>query len=155
MTQLMIIRRIAARPAIVFEALVEPEAIACWWSPDDGPVIHAETDLRLGGRFRIRFRKLDGSVHEARGEYLEIKKPNRLVMSWRWAEGGEPDEAGAESRVVIALRRIDTGTELTFTHANLHSEVSRAGHQEGWNGAFDKLEGYLRNGSGRARTGSA
>jgi hypothetical protein len=35
--------------------------IACWWGPDDGPVLLAETDVRVGGRFRVRFRMLDGS----------------------------------------------------------------------------------------------
>jgi uncharacterized protein YndB with AHSA1/START domain len=155
MTKLTLIRRIAARPSIVFDALVQPEAIVCWWSPDDGPVIHAETDLRLGGCFRIRFRTLDGGEHEACGEYLEIVKPSRLVMSWRWTEGGEADEAGAESRLEIDLRPIEIGTELTFTHANLHSQASRAGHERGWNGAFGKLEGYLLKQADRVRAGSS
>ncbi len=32
------------------------------------------------------------------------------------------------------------GTELTFTHSRLHDEESRRSHEEGWNGALDKLE---------------
>ena len=73
----------------------------------------------------------------------EVAKPARLAMSWRWTHGGEPVEAGEESRVEIDLRPIDTGTELTFTHSRLQTEVSRDSHREGWAGALDKLERHF------------
>jgi uncharacterized protein YndB with AHSA1/START domain len=41
MTSLTLVRRIKARPSIVFDALTTPEGIACWWGPDDGPVLVA------------------------------------------------------------------------------------------------------------------
>ena len=140
MTSLTLVRRIAARPSIVFDALTTPEGIAHWWGPDAGPVLFAETDVRVGGRFKVRFRMLDGTEHESSGEYLEVNPPVRLVMTWRWL--GNEDEEG-ESRIEIDLRPVDGGTELVFTHALLGSEESRKGHEEGWNGALDKLEKYL------------
>ena len=136
MTSLTLVRRIAARPSIVFDALTTPEGISCWWGPDDGPVLIAETDVRVGGRFRVRFRKLDGSEHESSGEYLEVRRPERLVMTWRWL-GSEEDPG--ESRVEIDLRTIREGTELTFTHSALLSEEARRSHEQGWSGALDKL----------------
>lgn len=140
MTSLTLVRRIRARPAIVFEALTTSEGIACWWGPDDGPVLLAETDVRIGGRFRVRFRMLDGSEHESRGEYLEVAPPERLAMSWRWMDGEAP---GRESRVEISLRAIPEGTELTFTHARLADEATRISHERGWSGALDKLERHF------------
>ncbi len=140
MTQLTLIRRIAARPSIVFDALTTAEGIACWWGPDAGPVLKAETDLRVGGRFCVRFRTLDGIEHESSGEYLEILKPKRLTLSWRWAGGVEDP---GESRIDIELRAIAEGTELTFTHSRLHDEESRRSHEEGWNGSLDKLQKHL------------
>jgi uncharacterized protein YndB with AHSA1/START domain len=139
MTSLTLVRRIAARPSIVFDAVTTPDGIASWWGPDAGPVLLAETDIRIGGHFRVRFRMLDGTEHESSGQYIEVDKPVRLVMSWRWTHGGDPEEAGEESRLEIDLRPIDTGTELTLTHSRLQNEVSRASHEEGWNGALDKL----------------
>jgi uncharacterized protein YndB with AHSA1/START domain len=91
---------------------------------------------------------LNGTEHEATGRYLEITKPTRVVMSWRWSAGGEPDEAGQESRVEIDLRPIDRGTELTFTHALLATDASRANHELGWKGALDKLDRYMRRTAG-------
>ena len=135
MTSVTLVRRIAARPSIVFDALVSPEAIFQWWGPDAGPVLLAETDPRVGGRFRVRFRKLDGTEHESRGEYLEVERPWHLAMSWHWADSEDP----AESLVEIDLRAIAEGTELTFTHARLPDEETRRSHEEGWGVALDKL----------------
>lgn len=145
MPSLTLVRRIAARPSIVFDALTQPDGIACWWGPDDGPVLIAETDPRVGGRFRVRFQTRDGSEHESTGTYLEVAKPTRLVMSWQWTHGGDRDEHGKESRIEIDLRPIDTGTELTFTHADLGTEASRAGHESGWSGALDKLIAHFHH----------
>jgi len=139
MTSLTVVRRIAARPSIVFDALTTPEGIGHWWGPDAGPVLLAETDVRVGGRFRVRFRNLDGLEHECSGEYLEVVRPQRLAMTWRWAAGEDP----GESRVEIDLRSIANGTELVLTHSRLHDAESRRSHEAGWNGALDKLERHL------------
>jgi uncharacterized protein YndB with AHSA1/START domain len=139
MTSLTLVRRIRARPSIVFKALTTPDGIAQWWGPDGGPVLLAETDVRIGGRFRVRFRMLDGTEHESTGEYLEVVEPQHLVMSWQWSGGGEPDEGGELSRIEIYLKGIDAGTEITFTHERLKTEASRASHERGWAGALDKL----------------
>jgi uncharacterized protein YndB with AHSA1/START domain len=140
MTSLTLVRRIAARPDIVFDALTTPEGLVCWRGPDAGPVLFAESDVRVGGRHRVRFRMLDGSEHESAGEYLEIERPWRLAMSWRWNEGG--DDPG-ESRLEFRLRAIPEGTELTLTHERLHSDAARQSHERGWNGALDKLERHF------------
>jgi uncharacterized protein YndB with AHSA1/START domain len=139
MTSLTLVRRIRARPSIVFDALTTPDGIVQWWGPDAGPVLLAETDVRIGGRFRVRFRMLDGTEHESTGEYLEVVESKRLVMSWQWTSGGEPEEGGEESRIEIDLKSTDTGTEITFTHARLRTEASRVSHERGWAGALDKL----------------
>ena len=139
MTSLTLVRRIAARPSIVFDALTTPDGIVSWWGPDAGPVLLAETDLRLGGRYRVRFRTLDGREHESAGEYLEIEPPWRLAMSWRWLQGG--GDSGY-SRLTFHLSPVAEGTELTLTHARLQDEESRVSHEQGWSGALDKLERY-------------
>lgn len=140
MTSLSLVRRIRARPAIVFDAVTTAEGIAHWWGPDAGPVLLSESDPRVGGRYRVRFRMLDGTEHESSGEFLEIVRPEHVVMSWRW-KGGLEDPG--ESRVEIRLRPIPEGTELTLTHAQLHDEETRRGHEEGWSGSLGKLEALL------------
>jgi uncharacterized protein YndB with AHSA1/START domain len=143
MTSLTLVRRIAARPSIVFEALTTADGVAAWWGPDDAPVVLAEIDARVGGAFRVRFQTLDGLEHEARGDYLEVDPPWRLVMSWRWADGGEAEEFGGTSRVEIDLAPIAGGVELTFTHSGLRNAASELSHRQGWTGSLDKLVRHL------------
>jgi uncharacterized protein YndB with AHSA1/START domain len=141
MTSLTLVRRIAARPDIVFDMLTTPEGIACWWGPDAGPVVLAESDPRVGGRFRVRFRMLDDSEHESTGEFLEILKPERVTMTWRWL--GQEDYGG-ESLIEIDLAPVAEGTELTFTHSRLANEETRASHEQGWTGSLAKLVAHFQ-----------
>jgi uncharacterized protein YndB with AHSA1/START domain len=116
---LTLVRRIAARPSIVFEALTTADGIASWWAPGNLPVSRAEIDARGGGTYRVCFRTVDGLEHQACGECLEVTKPVRLVVTCRWAWGGDLEGFGRVSRIEIALRPIENGTELTVTHALL------------------------------------
>jgi uncharacterized protein YndB with AHSA1/START domain len=142
-TSLTLVRRIKARPSIVFDACTTPEGITQWWGPDAGPVLIAETDLRKGGLYRVRFRLLDGTEHECSGEYLDVVRPELVVMSWRW-KGGEEDPN--ESRVEIALKAVPEGTEIRFTHSHLHDDETRRSHEAGWTGSLDKLEARFAGG---------
>ncbi|HEY1697848.1 MAG TPA: SRPBCC domain-containing protein [Polyangiaceae bacterium] len=153
MKSVTFVRRIAARPSIVFDALATADGVAAWFGPDELPVLHSEVDARVGGAFRVRFRTLDGREHEARGEYLEVVPSRRLVMSWRWADGGEPEERGQTSRVEIDLTPIASGTELVFTHGELQNEASRKSHEGGWTGALRKLVRHLEGAGGSADLG--
>jgi uncharacterized protein YndB with AHSA1/START domain len=144
-TSLTLVRRIRARPQIVFDAVTTAEGIAHWWGPDAGPVLVAESDPRVGGRYRVRFlRMLDSTEYESSGEFLEIVAPERVVMSWRWKDGvPEP----GESRIEITFKTVPEGTELTFVHSQLHDEEASRSHEEGWAGALDKLEAHLAAGA--------
>ena len=146
MTSLTLVRRIKAAPDAVFAAFVDPEKIALWWGPDSGPVLAATVDPRLGGSFHIRFRMEDGSEHGSAGSFETFEPPHRLAMSWAWDR-----DPGMISRVEVQLRAIDGGTELTFTHAQLPDAAARDSHEDGWNGALDKLEAVF--GGGKATHG--
>ena len=115
MSSVKLVRRIAASPETVFEAITTKEGLAHWFGPDAGPVLIAEVNLRIGGSFRIRFRMLDDSEHECSGKIVELEPPTRLATTWQWLGR----EAEGHSRVEYLLRAIAQGTELTFTHTQL------------------------------------
>jgi uncharacterized protein YndB with AHSA1/START domain len=144
MTSLTLVRRIKARPQVVFDSVTTAEGMAHWWGPDAGPVLLAESDPRVGGRFRVRFRMLDNTEHESAGEFLEITRPQRVVLSWRW-KGGLEDPG--ESRIEITLRAVPEGTELTLTHSRLQDEDARVSHEQGWTGSLNKLETHFACGA--------
>jgi uncharacterized protein YndB with AHSA1/START domain len=139
-TSLTLVRRIKAPLNIVFEAVTTADGIAHWWGPDAGPVLLSESDPRVGGRYRLRFRTLDDKEHECAGEFLVVDPPTRVVLTWRWMAGG--DDPG-ESQVEMILRAAGDGTELTFTHSRLYDESTRRSHEWGWTGALHKLDAYF------------
>jgi uncharacterized protein YndB with AHSA1/START domain len=146
LTSVTLVRHIKARPAIVFEAMTTPLGISTWWGPDGGPVLVAECDARTGGRFRVRFRMLDGLEYESSGEFLEIDAPTSFRMTWRWT-AGMPDFGS--SLVEARLRAIDEGTELTFTHSQFPDSQIAQSHEAGWAGAFGKLVQKFAEGFGK------
>ncbi|WP_233835616.1 SRPBCC family protein [Paraburkholderia sp. ZP32-5] len=135
---LTIIRRLKAPPARVYAAWTRPELMVRWWGPDGGPVLSAEADPRVGGRFRVVFQTLNGDTHDCRGEYREVEPDRKLVFTWEWVTMPE-----RRSLVTIVLRSIDEGTELNFTHSQFADEAARDGHRIGWTTSFDKLEKLL------------
>jgi len=104
----------------------------------------AELDVRVGGRFRVRFGGADGNEHEVQGVYREVVPNRRLVFTWTWPRT-TPERA---SVVSIELRAAGGGTEMIFTHAQHLDEAVRDGHRRGWSESFVKLEQYL-NASGQ------
>jgi len=86
------------------------------------------------------------------GEYLEVVPARRIVMTWYYESGGEPDERGRTSRIEIDLAPIASGTELTFTHSGLATDASQNSHTWGWTGSLDKLVRHMERGASKATT---
>lgn len=133
-----IVRRIKAPPAKVYAALTQPDLMLQWWSPDAGPTVSAEADVRPGGRFSIVFRLFSGEQHNPTGVYQEVVPEQKLVFTWDWP--GMPERV---SLVTIVLEPVEGGTELTLIHEQLPDDSARTSHAQGWNGLLDKLAGFL------------
>ena len=91
--------RFAAPREKVFEAWTDPEVLRRWWAAAptwDTPL--AEVDLREGGSYRLSMRTDTGEVHTVRGEYTEVRPPERLAYTWAWEEGPEPVMEGTRTR---------------------------------------------------------
>lgn len=136
---LQIKRSIAASPDKVFRAWTNPDWIMRWFAPTDQfqtPL--AETDLRVGGRYRIRMVDPAGVSHTVGGVYREIVPGKKLVFTWAW-EKGDPMGGEGETLVTLELTARDGGTELILTHENFGDEPARDHHQEGWTGCLERL----------------
>lgn len=133
-----IVRRIKASPAKVWAAITQPDQMIQWWGPDAGPTLHADVDVRPGGRFSVVFRLLNGEEHNPTGIYREVIPERKLVFTWDLPGAREP-----ESLVTFLLKPIDGGTELTLLHEHLPDEAARGSHEQGWNGLLDKLPLFL------------
>jgi uncharacterized protein YndB with AHSA1/START domain len=131
-------RRLNAPPAKVYAAWTEPTKIARWFGPQGAETLRAETDVRVGGRFRVIFRGPDGEQHDVSGVYREVVPNEKLVFTWAWISMPE-----RESLVMVALKRDGDATVLTLTHEQFFDEAARDRHRSGWSGALDSLERYV------------
>ncbi len=131
-------RHFKAAPEKIFSAWTDPNKIARWMGPEGIEVLRAETDARVGGRYRIVMRSPDGEQHDVSGAYREVAANEKLVFTWAWRSTLE-----RESLVTVALKPDGEGTLLTLTHEQFFDETARDHHQHGWQGSLDKLEKYL------------
>lgn len=128
-------RRLKAPPEKVYQAWTQPEQMIRWWGATGHRTPIAETDLRIGGRFRVQFWTPDGEHHSVSGVYRRIEPPTKLVFSWAWQSTPE-----RESQVTIDLEPDSDGTILTLTHEQFFDEKARDDHRGGWTVALDRLE---------------
>jgi uncharacterized protein YndB with AHSA1/START domain len=132
-------RHYKVAPEKVWRAWTDPQALAQWFGPDDaGVVALAELDVRVGGRYHIRFGVPGQEKHNVSGVYQEVVPNEKLVFSWAWQSTPE-----RVSRVTVVLQPESGGTELIFRHEQFFDEVARDRHEEGWGGAFIKLDRLL------------
>ncbi len=101
--------RIDAPPDDVFPYFTDPEKMVVW------KAVSAELDARPGGEFRL---DVTGDGDVARGTFIEIDAPHRVVFTWRWERAGAP---GA-SVVEVTLEPAGGGTLLRLVHRGVPDE---------------------------------
>ena len=133
---LSLVRTIKAPPEKVLAAWTEPKTLKKWMSPTkEMEVAVAETDLRVGGSYRIVMRDPDGKEHRVGGIYKVIEKFKKIAFTWGW-EGS----SDAATLVTVELRKNGVGTELTLTHSKFADDRTRDMHNQGWVGCIGRLE---------------
>ncbi|MGH2711049.1 MAG: SRPBCC family protein [Actinomycetota bacterium] len=128
-------RRIAARPETVFSYFTDPLKFNAWQGVD------AELDPQPGGLFRVTVTGRSRVV--ARGEYVEVDPPRRIVFTWGWEQiNGLPDGFGVlpgTSTVEVDLVADGDATILKLRHSGLRTDPERAIHMQGWGQTLDRL----------------
>lgn len=129
-------RHYKATPEKVWRAWTDPQALARWFGPDPaGVVTVADLDVRVGGRYHIRFGVPGGEVHDVSGIYEAVELHHKLVFSWSWKSTPE-----RVSLVTVTLKASGPGTDLSFMHERFYDRAARDGHNQGWAGTFAKLD---------------
>ena len=130
-----------ASPAAVFDAWTTPALFAAFFggSANQVPVESVSLDARPGGTWAATMIVGDGFPEfHWRGEYVEVRRPNRLVLTMT-------DEPGDERELLTAdFKAVDNGTEIRFcqTGGNLTDEQYEDA-AAGWRAAFEALDALL------------
>lgn len=121
--------RIRARPDTIFPFFTEPELMIRWMGTS------ADVDPKPGGLYRV---EIDGS-HVARGEFVEVSPPDRVVFTWGWESGDSPVRPGS-STVEVTLTPDGDHTIVRLVHSDLPSSESAGAHATGWDHYLERLE---------------
>lgn len=137
--QLRIQRSYAVAPEKVWRAWTDPQALTKWFGPGEpSSVTVADVDVRVGGRYHIAFKTLDGEEHDVSGVYQEVLENRKLVFTWAWKSTPE-----RVSLVTVSLATTPEGTELSFLHERFFDQAACDSHQRGWTGTFAKLDAFM------------
>jgi uncharacterized protein YndB with AHSA1/START domain len=134
-------RRFAAPRERVFRAWTNAQELKEWWRPNGFTTGAVEIDLREGGRYCIAMQPPQGEVRYVQGTYVEVRPPERLVMTW--AAKGSPRHDGHESLLTIEFVADGEATEVILTHERL-PDAFVGDHSAGWRSTLDHLSAYLR-----------
>ena len=139
-----IVRELDAPRELVFRAWTDPEHLTRWFGPRgcSTPRASIVTDVRPGGTWRATMVVDEtGQEFPTGGFYLEVREPERLVLTWR--------EPGGDFESVVTVELADLGgdrTAMTFHQAGFTTEETRREVHEGWSSAFDRLAEHVTGG---------
>ena len=119
--------RIVASPETISPFFTDPAKMVLWKGRS------ATLDPRSGGIYRVDVTGRD----IARGEYVEVTPPSRVVFSCGWEGKGNPVPPGS-STVEISLIPDGHATIVRLRHSGLSAEQG-AEHAKGWEHYLERL----------------
>lgn len=116
-TSLHITHHYAASPVRVFDAWLAPQLAGLWlFATASRPMTNVVIDARAGGGFCFVEHRA-GTRIEHRGHYVEIMRPQRLVLMLH-----SPDSATYATRVMAEFTPCGTGCALELIHEELPAD---------------------------------
>jgi uncharacterized protein YndB with AHSA1/START domain len=154
-------RSFTAPRRLMFRSWTDPKLLEQWWGPHGFTIPICEVDLRQGGVYRIVMRSVDGIDYPLKGAYLEIKQPERLVITI--IDDGHPIEwqkllneyrqTGMDEpalKMVLTVTFAEQGDETLLTILIRFASITdrdatlKMGAAEGWSQSLERLETLLQ-----------
>jgi uncharacterized protein YndB with AHSA1/START domain len=145
-------RHIKAPRETVYQALLDPKAVAKWKVPDGMSCVVHQFDPREGGTLRISLTyedpaakgKSTARTDTYHGRFVKLV-PNEQVVEVDEFETADPDLRGPMT-ITMTLETTDGGTELIAVHDGLPPGVPPADNERGWHLALAKLAALVESG---------
>jgi len=114
--EVVVTRTFAAPRTLVFDAWTKPELMSRWLlGPPGWTMPVCEMDLRVGGKFRWRWRGENGTEFGFTGEFREVVRPSRIVHTETYDPGDVGGTMGGEALITNALSEAGGVTTNTMT----------------------------------------
>ena len=111
---------IAAPPDTVYAYFIDPDKMARWMGS------RLQLEPRPGGTYALDI----NAQARARGTYLEVEPPARVVFSFGWED--DQNVPPGSSTVEVTLAQDGDGTHVRLVHRGLQTADMREQHRLGW-----------------------
>jgi uncharacterized protein YndB with AHSA1/START domain len=129
----VVCRTIAASAEDLFDAWLDPLALAQWMRPGTVQSTVAHVEPRVGGSYAITMQSASGPILH-KGVYRTIDRPTRLAFTWITAFTEHQ-----ETLVTVDFIRLGQRTEVVVTHEQL-PESAMPSHRNGWTSGLEHLD---------------
>jgi uncharacterized protein YndB with AHSA1/START domain len=143
--EIVMTRDFDAPRRLVFDAFTKPELVRQWLlGPAGWTMPVCEIDLRVGGKYRYVWRQTsDGHEMGMRGEYREIKAPERVVSTEVFDEAWYPGEAIGTLVLVEQGGKTALTTTMLYQSREARDAVLKSGMEKGVAASYDRLADLL------------
>lgn len=130
---------------LVFRAWTDKEHLPKWFGPQGFVCTTREIDIREGGRWRFDMRGPDGTLYDNRMVFLEVKRPERLVID----HGTDKDDCPRKFRVIVTFdeqsnkKTVVTMRQIHPTRAMRDAGIGFGAVELGYQ-TLDKLAAHLK-----------
>lgn len=122
-------RVLRAPPERVYNAFIDPDAMAKWLPPNGFTGRVHEMDARVGGGYRMSFTNFStGERHFFGGSYVELTPAQRIVYADRFDDPNLP----GEMRVTVTLKAVSVGTDLDIVQEGIPDVIPPEACHLGW-----------------------
>lgn len=120
----------------VYRAFLEPQAKSKWLPPYGYFAEVHESDLRVGGGYRMSFTNFrTGHTHAFGGTFVELT-PNQRI---RYTDKFDDPNMPGEMQITVTLRKVMCGTELTIVQENVPAQIPVELCYLGWQESLSQL----------------
>ena len=143
MTDLSIEKPIPLPPERVFDFIVAPDHLPCWWGPEGVTLGDYSLDFTRPGPWSSVMIEATGGWHRVSGEVLNVTPGEAVELSWAWHDR-KTGLRGHESVVRLAVRPDGRGgTILSMHQTGLADAESARLHHEGWASSLGRVTPLL------------
>jgi uncharacterized protein YndB with AHSA1/START domain len=135
----------------IYQAFLDPQAVAAWLAPDTMRGQVHTFDPREGGQFRISLAyqhpadaqrgKTSENVDTFHGRFVELV-PNEKIVEAIEFETQDP-AFGGEMTMTVKLRDVDGGTEVSLLYENVPRGIRPEDNKAGSRQSLNKLAAYV------------
>jgi uncharacterized protein YndB with AHSA1/START domain len=130
-------RVFATKPAKVYRAFTDADAMARWLPPNGFTGHVQELEVRVGGKHRMWFTNFStGSKSSFGGEYLELVPDEKVRYTDRFDDANLP----GTMTVTVTLKAVAVGTEVNIVQEGVPEVIPVEACYLGWQESLDNLK---------------